>query len=69
MNITVWVKSIILIDAPSNGPPTKILAPTMSPIARGAIFFNGGGGNPQMFKVWYINVTLKGIKDQMDEIN
>jgi len=25
------------------------------------------GGNPQMFKVWYINVPLKGLKDQLDE--
>jgi len=27
------------------------------------------GGNHQMFKVRYINVTLKGLKDQLDEIN
>ena len=27
------------------------------------------GGNPQIFKVRYINVTLKGLKDQLDEIN
>ena len=27
------------------------------------------GGNPQMFKVRYSNVTLKGLKDQLDEIN
>ena len=27
------------------------------------------GENPQMFKVRYINVTLKGLKDQLDEIN
>ncbi|AES96604.1 40S ribosomal S10-like protein, putative [Medicago truncatula] len=26
-------------------------------------------GNPQMFKVWYINVTLKFFKNQLDEIN
>ena len=26
-------------------------------------------GNPQMFKVRYINVTLKGLKDQPEEIN
>jgi len=26
-------------------------------------------GNPQMFKVWYINVTLKGLKDPLDEID
>jgi hypothetical protein len=31
------------------------------------IHFNGG--NPQMLKVRYINVTLKGLKDQLDEIN
>ena len=31
-----------------------------------SVRFNGG--NPQMFKVWYINVTLKGLKDQLDEI-
>lgn len=31
------------------------------------IRFNGE--NPQMFKVLYINVTLKGLKDQLDEIN
>ena len=31
------------------------------------IHFNGG--NHQMFKVQYINVTLKGLKDQLDEIN
>jgi len=31
------------------------------------IRFNGE--NPQMFKVRYINVTLKGLKDQLDEIN
>ena len=31
------------------------------------IRFNGG--NPQMFKVRYINDTLKGPKDQLDEIN
>ena len=31
------------------------------------IRFNGG--NPQMFKVRYINVTLKSLKDQLDEIN
>jgi len=27
------------------------------------------GGNLQMFKVWYISITLKGLKDQLDEIN
>ena len=32
-----------------------------------SIRFNGG--NPQVFKVQYINVTLKGLKDQLDEIN
>jgi len=32
-----------------------------------SIRFNGG--NHQMFKVRYINVTLKGLKDQLDEIN
>jgi len=32
-----------------------------------SVRFNGG--NPQMLKVQYINVTLKGIKDQLDEIN
>ena len=32
-----------------------------------SIRFNGG--NSQMFKVRYINVTLKGLKDQLDEIN
>jgi len=26
-------------------------------------------GNPHMFKVRYINVMLKGLKDQLDEIN
>ena len=31
------------------------------------IRFNGG--NPHMFKVRYINVTLKALKDQLDEIN
>ena len=31
------------------------------------IRFNGE--NPQMFKVRYINVTLKGLKDQLVEIN
>jgi len=32
-----------------------------------SIRFNSG--NPQMFKVRYINVTLKGLKDQLEEIN
>jgi len=32
-----------------------------------SIRFNGG--NPHMFKVRYINVTLKDLKDQPDEIN
>jgi len=32
-----------------------------------SIRFNDG--NSQMFKVWYINVTLKGLEDQLDEIN
>ena len=32
-----------------------------------SIHFNDG--NPQMFKVRYINVMLKGLKDQLDEIN
>jgi len=32
-----------------------------------SIHFNGG--NPQMFKVRYINLTLKGLKDQLYEIN
>ncbi|AES65211.1 40S ribosomal S10-like protein, putative [Medicago truncatula] len=27
------------------------------------------GGNPRMFKVRYINVTVKGLKNQLDEIN
>ena len=27
------------------------------------------GGNPQLFKVRYINVTLKGLKDQLNEIS
>ena len=31
------------------------------------IRFNGG--NPRMFKVRYINVTLKDLKDQLYEIN
>jgi len=31
------------------------------------VHFNGG--NPQMCKVRYINVTLKGMKDQLDKIN
>ncbi|KEH17274.1 40S ribosomal S10-like protein, putative [Medicago truncatula] len=26
-------------------------------------------GNPQLFKVWYINVMLKALKDQLNEIN
>jgi len=30
------------------------------------IRFNGG--NPQLFKVQYMNVTLKGLKVQLDEI-
>ncbi|AES79832.1 40S ribosomal S10-like protein, putative [Medicago truncatula] len=31
------------------------------------IRFNGG--NPQLFKIGYINVMLKGLKDQLNEIN
>ena len=31
------------------------------------IRFNGG--NPQLFKVRYTDVTLKGLKDQLNEIN
>jgi len=31
------------------------------------IRFNSG--NPQIYKVGYINVTLKGLKDQINEIN
>jgi len=31
------------------------------------ILFNGG--NPQLFKVRYNNLTLKGLKDQLYEIN
>jgi len=31
------------------------------------IRFNGG--NPHLFKVRSINVTLKGLKDQLNEIN
>jgi len=31
------------------------------------IRFNGG--NPQLSKFWYINVTLKGLKDELYEIN
>ncbi|AES99731.2 hypothetical protein MtrunA17_Chr5g0438261 [Medicago truncatula] len=32
-----------------------------------SIHFNGR--NPQMFKLQYINITLKCLKDQLDEIN
>ena len=32
-----------------------------------SISFNGG--NSQLFKIRYINVTLKGLKDQLNEIN
>ena len=40
---------------------------TMTDLFSVSIRFNGG--NPHMFKVWYINVTLKGLKDHLDEIN
>ena len=40
---------------------------TMVDYFKVCIRFNGG--NPQMFKVRYINITLKGLKDQLDEIN
>jgi len=40
---------------------------TMTDLFSVSIRFNGR--NPQMFKVWYINVTLKGFKDQLDAIN
>jgi len=40
---------------------------TMTDLFSVCIRFNSG--NPQMFKVWYINVTLKDLKDQLDEIN
>jgi len=39
----------------------------MSDLFSVSILFDGE--NPQMFKVRYINVTLKGLKDQLDEIN
>ena len=39
----------------------------MSDLFSVSIHFNGG--NPQMFKVRYINVTLKGLEDKLDEIN
>jgi hypothetical protein len=34
-----------------------------------SVYIRFNGGNPQMFKVLYINVTLKGLKHQLDEIN
>ncbi|AES75316.1 40S ribosomal S10-like protein, putative [Medicago truncatula] len=40
---------------------------TMTDLFIVSIRFNRG--NPQMFKFRYINVTLKGLKDQLDEIN
>jgi hypothetical protein len=40
---------------------------TMTDLFSVSIRFNGG--NPQMFKVRYINVTLKGLKYQLNEIN
>jgi len=40
---------------------------TMADLFSVCIHFNGG--NPQLFKVWYINATLKGLKDQLNEIN
>jgi len=40
---------------------------TMTDLFSVSIRFNGG--NPQMFKVRYINVTFNGLKDQPDEIN
>jgi len=40
---------------------------TMTDLFSVSICFNRG--NLQMFKVRYINVTLKGLKDQLDEIN
>jgi len=40
---------------------------TMSGLFSVNIRFNFG--NPQMFKVRYINVTLKGLRDQLNEIN
>ena len=40
---------------------------TMTDLFSSTIRFNGG--NHQMFKVRYINVMLKGLKDQLDEIN
>jgi len=40
---------------------------TMTDLLSVSIRFNDE--NPQMFKVRYINVTLKGLKDQLDEIN
>jgi len=27
------------------------------------------GGEPQMLKVWHLVVTLRGIKDQLNEFN
>ena len=39
----------------------------MSDLFSVSILFDGE--NPQMFKVRYINVTLKGLKDQLNEIN
>jgi len=40
---------------------------TMTNLLSVCILFNDG--NPQLFKVRYINVTLKGLKDQLNEIN
>jgi len=40
---------------------------TMTDLFSVSIRFNGE--NPHMFKVRYINVTLKGLKDQLNEIN
>ena len=40
---------------------------TVTDLFNVSIRFNGG--NPQMFKVLYISVTLKNLKDQLDEIN
>jgi len=40
---------------------------TMTYLFSTQVRFNGG--NPQLFKVQYINVTLKGLKDQLKEID
>jgi hypothetical protein len=34
-----------------------------------SVYIHFNGGNPQLFKVGYNNVTLKGLKDQLNEIN